>query len=310
MGNFVTISIEVELAWGRHDVGGWAICSADRSAEEHYLQRLLEICDAVGVPITFDVVGHLLLSECSGMHEGGHAPGWFEADPGTSAREHPLFYWPEVVDLIMGREVNHEIATHTFSHVLCDEISDDTLAWEIEKCVELHERAGLEAPVSVVTPRHRSVSYGVLRNAEIKILRKPKTQARKSSIGEALDRGYTLATGHPAFLLQERLGIIETYTTPYPSLAAAHLPYGQHAPMQGFQYVPRGVRKHLHRTYLDSALTAARDGEGHAHLWSHLYNIANEPQWSCIKPFLKKAGTLQENGDLEVLTMADLIDRY
>lgn len=307
----VTLSLELELGWGQHDKGGSDICSPDRSAEEEYLEKLLDACDRYELPITFDVVGHLLLESCDGSHSGPHEDGWFDADPGTDAETNPLFYWPDLPHLITERDVNHELATHTFSHVLCDEIDDQTLTWELERCIEAHEEAGLSRPETIVTPRHRPVSYDVLKKADIGGIRALKEQPHESTFGRYKQRAtfWTLDRGHPAYEPARRDGIIELYTTPYPSLTAVHLPNGQLPPLSAFQRIPVSIRQRIQRSYLMGAIETAIESDSNVHLWSHLYNLSNESQWGCIEPFLEQLGAAQENGDVEVLTMAELVDR-
>lgn len=304
----VTLSLELELGWGQHDKGGSDICSPDRSAEEQYLEKLLAACDEHGLPMTFDVVGHLLLDSCDGSHSGPHKDGWFNADPGTDAQTDPLFYWPELPDLITETNFDHELATHTFSHVLCDEVDDQTLSWELERCIEVQEDAGLPKPETIVTPRHRPVSYDVLADVGIKGIRALKQQPRESTFGRYKQRAsfWTLDRGHPAYQPAQQDGLVELYTTPYPSLTAVHLPNGQLSPLWAFQRIPLKIRQQIQRAYLEGAIETAIENNSNVHLWTHLYNLSNEAQWKCIEPFLEQLGAAQKNGDLEVLTMADL----
>lgn len=312
MTGSVTLSLEVELAWGQHDVGGSSICSPDRSAEERYLRRLLDACGEHRLPITFDVVGHLLLESCDGTHGGPHEDGWFSADPGTDGSVEPLFYWPELPGIVGERETPHELATHTFSHVLCDEVDERTLAWELERCIEGHEDAGFHPPRTLVTPRHRPAPYDVVREAGITGVRALKRQPRESTAGRYAQRAryWSLDRGHPAYEPTNRGGIVELYTTPYPSLTAVHLPNGQLSPLRAFQQIPLTWRERAQQTYLFDALETAIGEDSNVHLWTHLYNLSNEAQWSCIEPFLERLGEARRNREVEVLTMAELADRY
>lgn len=312
MTGSITVSIELELAWGQHDKGGSDIYSSDRKAEELYLERLLETCEENNLSITFDTVGHLLLESCDGTHDGPHTDGWFDADLGTNTKTAPLFYWPEIPELIKSQTVNHELATHTFSHVLCDGIDDETLSWELAKCRELHERHGFDAPETIVTPRHREASREVLHEAGIKGIRTLKRWPRESFIGRYKQRAlfWTLKRGHPAYKPKLNGDIVELYTTPYPSLTAVHLPNGQSSPLWPFQKIPLQVRKRIQRSYLYDALNTAIETGSNVHLWTHLYNMSNQAQWDVIEPFLERLGEAQENGEIEVLTMAELTHRY
>lgn len=312
MTGSVTISIELELAWGQHDKGGSDICSLDRSKEECYLNRLLETCDRYNVPVTFDVVGHLLLESCSGSHGGPHDGRWFSSDPGTDATTDPLFYWPQVAGMIANRETTHELATHTFSHVLCDEIDEQTLAWELNRCIEIHENAGFDPPTTIVTPRHRNVSYELLRNSGFEGIRTLKRHPKNSTLGRYKQRAifWTLNRGHPVYEPERRDGLVELYTTPYPSLTAVHLPNGQLSPLWPFQQIPMSVRQRIQRAYLRDSIQSAIEEDSNVHLWTHLYNLSNEAQWECLVPFFERLGRARQKGQVEVLRMADLTNRY
>mgnify|MGYP006288762517 CR=1 FL=1 len=83
MGGIVTVSIEIELGWGVHDIGAFERLSTDGGTERAVLSALLITLDRTRAPITFDAVGHLLLDGRSGDHESPHQNGGFRADPGT-----------------------------------------------------------------------------------------------------------------------------------------------------------------------------------------------------------------------------------
>ena len=116
-------SIEIELAWGWHDrerENRYESLSSDRTTETETLVWLLDIGDKYRIPFTFDIVAHLLCPSCDGSHAGPHSPGWFKEDPGTDVGTDPLFYAPDLVRMIQDARVDHEICTHTFSHVSAD----------------------------------------------------------------------------------------------------------------------------------------------------------------------------------------------
>jgi hypothetical protein len=307
MAGVVTLSMEVELAWGVHDIGEFSHLSDDGGPERAYLESLLERCEAVDVPISFDVVGHLCQSACDGAHDGPHGPEWFDADPGTDAAADPLHYAPGMLRAIRDRPTGHELCTHSYSHVRCDEVGPATLAWELERAQSLLETVTGSRTGSIVPPRHGRPPADALRDADIEIMR----MSRDTSGRNVLARAKELVIGpHPTHEPRLVDGVLETYCTTYPSLTSSALPAGQRSPAAVFRTVPVRTRQYLQRRYLNRAVDRAAATDGYCHLWCHLYDLANEYQWPVIRAFLGDLADRRDRGEVRVLTMADLNDHY
>ena len=303
MTGTVTISMEVELAWGIQDLGDFTHLSPNGQVERTYLDKLLEVCRQRHLPISFDVVGHLFLEECLGYHDGPHADGWFDGDPGTNYCEDPLFYAPDMVEAIQLSQTNHEICSHTFSHALFDEISSETARWELRQVQNIHETHIGNPTVSLVPPRHQSPPYDVLRESGLEILRPAIHQQSKTKVHRFKE---LLAGPIPTAPTKIADGIVETYCTTTPSLTAPALPSGQGESHAAFRYVPVRLRKRLHLNALKRATqNAARNG-GHLHLWCHLYDLSNELQWQTVKAYLHWLEGFREENDIRIATMKDL----
>jgi peptidoglycan/xylan/chitin deacetylase (PgdA/CDA1 family) len=302
----LTLSIEVELGWGFHDMdGGDQYFSPRRERETEYLDRLLALCDELQIPITFDVVGHLLLSDCNRSHGDGYPDGWFDADPGTNRDEDPLFYAPDLVEMIEEADVDHEICTHTFSHVLCDEVSDDVLRQELQHAEELHKRAGVGKPRSFVPPRHRPVSNGLLREHGIETIRVADfdEQHPENPIGEYVSKFTSIAPVSEPRVVD---GVIETYCSPHPTLSASFLPTGQAPAHPAYRVIPSAVRQRIHERNLKESLRRAIEHSSFVHHWTHLHNMANEEQWDTIKSFLHLSSDFVYENACEIKIMENL----
>jgi hypothetical protein len=304
MTGLLTISVEVELGWGVHDQPERDHLSADGSAERAYLEKLLRKSEVCGVPISFDIVGHLLLNRCAGIHEGPYPPGWFDADPGTSGREDPLFYAPETAEQILNSPADHELCTHTFSHLLCRRAPDELLERELSRAQALHE--AIDGPVrSFVPPRHSPPNNDVLRRSGIRTVRQAKT-AHSATIAH---RFAELTVGpHPQWEPQVVDGVLETYGTTYPSLTARSLPSGQRAQSHPvFGLFPVAARQRLHLNYLKRSTRRAIESGTPLHLWCHLFDLSNELQWSVLSSYLEYLSTIPDD-ELRIRTMHDLPD--
>ncbi|MFC4541769.1 polysaccharide deacetylase family protein [Halosolutus amylolyticus] len=113
----VVLSLDAELGWGFHDFTsppprrveagrrGWA--------------TMLSLLDEFEIPATWGVVGHLMLSSCDGRHADHPAPdGWFERERTDWRDREDLRFGPDLVTDLLEADVDHEFASHSFSHVL------------------------------------------------------------------------------------------------------------------------------------------------------------------------------------------------
>lgn len=305
MGGTVTLSIEVELGWGVHDKRSYEHLSPDGDAERAHLHLLLELCERLNLPISFNVVGHLLLHECDGHHQGPYPEGWFDEDPGTNVERNGLFYAPDVVERIAASRVPHEICTHTFSHTLAKQPAE-TVAADLAEAGRLHEQRLGAQPVSLVPPRHAPPPTDVITDAGLEIVRvgRDTSDTSRGSRFQELVAG-PLPTWQPTLAD----GIVETYCTTYPSLTAPTVVAGNRRPEHpALRAVPQSIRRYLHRRKLRRAVDrAARVGE-HVNLWCHLSDMCNTRQWPMVSRFLGYLAGRRDAGDVAVITLAGLND--
>ncbi len=87
---------------------------------------MLELCEEYDIPATWAVVGHLMLESCDGRHEEHPAPdGWFDRERGEWTDREDLRFAPDLVDALLASPVDHEFASHSFSHVLFGDAATD-----------------------------------------------------------------------------------------------------------------------------------------------------------------------------------------
>lgn len=312
----ITLSVEIELGWGVHDLTApdrYSSLSRTRDPETETLEKFLDLCEKLTIPVSFDVVGHLFLDGCTGNHHGPHTSGWFSNDPGTDVDRDPLFYAPDLVDRIAAVTVEHELCTHTFSHVLCDSVPRDVLEWELELAATVHADRGFPRPESLVPPRHRPVRNSVVREHGIRTVRvpihDPPTNAadRLAGMGRSLSR--LIGRSHPVCLPRTVNGVVETYSTLEPSLTAPFLPAGQDPAHPALRAIGLDRRQRLQRRYLREGLEATVEADSFAHFWTHLFNMSNEEQWPPVESFLRAIARRRDQGSVEILTMDALPDR-
>ena len=303
----VTLSTEIELGWGVHDVGQYYKLSDRREAETRCLDELLDACDEAGLPFSFDVVGHLFLDACEGFHESPHDEDWWDADPGTGRDADPWFYAPDMLDSIDASDVDHEVCTHSFSHVDCDHVDDEVVTWDLLEAQRQHERRYGEWTRAFVPPKHRVPPVSALHEADIEITRQhieePLSKAEKLKqflFGPLPNRPPRLSDG-----------VVTTYCATYPSLTSPVLAQGSQERAAVFRYLPFTTEqiKLLHRRKLVNAVERAKETDTPLHLWTHLYNMSNEDQLDVVRDFLAYLRVQEANSEIEVLTMDELNTR-
>jgi len=304
----ITFSLELELGWGLVQYNKLNALSPDRRAETESLERLLGLCDKLNIPLTINVVGHLLRDSPLSSYDGGHEPGWFEATPTEDPEDSPEFYAPDLINRIKTASADHEICTHTFTHVECENISRETLRWELDNVLEAHDEFGLRSPVSLVPPRHSPPPRDILREYGIDIVRAPRKRApnttdasNKFKLGIDILKGAQPIT--PPRIVE---GVVETYCTRYPSLTAPFLPSGQLDPHPSFKIIPPSVRRWLHQRNMNATLSRAIERDSHAHFWTHLWETTNGQQWPQIEQFLQRVATARERDHVRIRTMRQL----
>jgi hypothetical protein len=149
--------------------------------------KLIELFDQYNIPVTWATVGHLLLKECSDdSHDWmqripyfnnrcwKYVQGdWFDHDPHSSLEKDPEWYAPDLVESILGSVTEHEIATHTFSHIdfsykNCPrEVAED----EMQACVNAMKTYNLKME-SICFPSGTWGHTEILKKYGIKIYRK------------------------------------------------------------------------------------------------------------------------------------------
>jgi hypothetical protein len=151
-----TLWIELELAWGllhRRKINLRKLTKVSIRVRE-ILDEIFALLEKYQVPVTWTVVGHLLLNHCkrdSGIpHSEMPRPNyswlkedWYRYDPCTDLKSAPAWYGRDLMDRIVKyvneSELPHEIGCHTFSHQLFGDpgCTEDLARKEIEKCMEL-----------------------------------------------------------------------------------------------------------------------------------------------------------------------------
>lgn len=295
------ISIDTEMAWG---------ISHRPSERYHYpaervdLARLIELFDRYRIPATWAVVGHLMLERCEPAGGVRHPeiirpdfpwlPGdWFDHDPCTDVSRNPDRYAPDLVRLITEAEVDHEIASHGFSHMMAGEPGCSREAFESELRAAVAAAASHELTLrSIVYPRNSIGHVDLLR-----------------AHGFVAYRGRSVrppAAGRWQRLVDRAVGSERTVVRPALENTLWNLPasvlYDLDRHRRSRQLWVRQIERRLGQAVRRSALF---------HLWFHPHNLRAEPEaaLSGLERLCRAAARHREAGRLDTVTMGTLADR-
>jgi peptidoglycan/xylan/chitin deacetylase (PgdA/CDA1 family) len=123
----LTISIDLELAWGV-----WDTLTADKihlaeTAERPICAALIELFDRFQVPATWAMVA-ALLDEASSMSRPGSRTCW---------------YAPDIIERLVGAKVAHEIGSHSGRHIYFDNALASEARADLDFARDVHRANGL-----------------------------------------------------------------------------------------------------------------------------------------------------------------------
>jgi peptidoglycan/xylan/chitin deacetylase (PgdA/CDA1 family) len=136
MAGKLTISIDLELAWGVWDHLTPEDLRLAESAERPICAALIELFDRHQVPATWAVVA-ALLDEASAATRPGAKAGWFA---------------PDIVERLSRNTAGHEIGSHSGRHIYFDDATAAEARADLEFARAVHRAHGL-AFRSFVFPR-------------------------------------------------------------------------------------------------------------------------------------------------------------
>jgi peptidoglycan/xylan/chitin deacetylase (PgdA/CDA1 family) len=286
MAGKLTVSIDLELAWGFWDILTPEILRLSETVERPICDKLVELFDRYHIPATWAVVA-AVLDRASAQGRPGNEASW---------------YAPEIVERIRAAKVAHEIGSHGGRHVYYDRMSAAEAADDLEFIKQIHRDNGL-ALDSFVFPRNAIGHLDLLARAGLRTFR-------------GSDTGWVRL----APKLGSRAGKIVTFADkilPIPPAPARAARSGGLIDIPGSMLLPGrdGARRFIlpavSRAKLATGLAwAQRRGETF-HFWFHpcnFYYRADE-QFATLEWLLARAAEEASRGRLEICTMGSYAPR-
>jgi peptidoglycan/xylan/chitin deacetylase (PgdA/CDA1 family) len=307
----LTISIDVELAWGWCDS---PIGIAERrtiSGERQVVRNILAIFNRYGIRATWAVIAHLIRHDCQFNGQLPHPEfprpvqrnekrDWFFQHPTTPAD--PLWYGPDIIEEIRTATPQQEIGSHGFAHIIYDEQATNRAAVveDIRLAKDLHERHELPF-ASFVFPRNVVGFRDVLAHAGI--------HAFRGNTRRVYDR-FPSPARRAANLLQFIAPLPAPVVLPsVDELGLVNVP-------DSMLLIGRGGLRRLISTRSlilkgTSALDAAAARKRVFHLWFHPSNFVSntDKQFYVLQRLLEHATRLIRQGHIELLTMGEIARR-
>ncbi len=309
------LSLDVELAWGVHDRIDPATVPFEQV--EEIIAALLELFDRHEVPVTWALVGHLLLDGCDRGAGGLAHPemprprhrwlegDWYRHDPCGPADRHPAWYQPRLAQLILAAAVPHDIGCHGFSHVIIGDAGCDaeTARAEMQAAAAAVESATGVRPTSFVFPRNSIGHLSTLRDARFRIYRElDRSWMERAPVPEAVRKLLRI--------LDLFLPIVPPAVEPSEVLPGLWSVPGSMllTRAEGFRrLIPAALRSNKAIGGIERAIRTGRI----FHLWFHPWNLLDRGEivLKALDAILKHAARRAEEGKLRLATMADLIPR-
>lgn len=310
-----TISLDFELIWGTLDLFGTEgfdeACKVER---REVIDRLLELFNEFEISATWCTVGHLFLEDCRSdenikhpeiippQHKW-HQGDWFIHDPCNNEAASPLFYGKSLVEKIINNPVKQEIGSHGFSHVIFGDegCSVETARSEIAECVRVAKNFDLDLS-SFAFPRDQVGHLNVLKEYGF------------TSYRGQIPKWYEEGENRNILKRLAHFTDVLLATTP-PTVMPSYTPDGLwNIPGSMIFFPMHGVRRHIPMSLrVKRAVKGLREAVSRKrifHLWFHPTNMAYgiDQMFDGLRQIIQSADKLREQGDLEILTMSEIVN--
>jgi peptidoglycan/xylan/chitin deacetylase (PgdA/CDA1 family) len=281
----LTISIDLELAWGVWDIVTPDDLRLAEAAERPICTALLDLFDRYQVAATWAMVAALLDQRSA------------QAQPGSNACWHA----PDIVERIVNARVGHEIGSHGGRHIYFADIAEAEAREDLAFASDVHRANGLPFR-SFVFPRNAVGHLGALADAGLRTFRGPDVgwtgAARRAGrkIGQAVNLADKMLPIPPP-------AVIATHGGRLVDIPGSMLLLGRNGPR-------RFVLPAVTRAKLDMGLRRARRSGGTFHLWFHPSNFyyRRDEQLDTLAWFLARAADEAGRGRIEIRTMGGYAD--
>jgi len=278
----LTISIDLELAWGAWDTLTAEHIRLAETAERAICAALIALFDRYEVRATWAMVA-ALLDEPSAASRPGDKACW---------------YAPDIVEQLVHARAAHEIGSHSGRHIYFDEVSASQALADLEFAREVHRANGLPF-VSFVFPRGAGGHLDQLARVGLRTF-------------NYADAGWTVAAArmgrHGARIANLADKLLPIPPHPVEARTRADLiELDRSMLLMGRNGVRRFVLPEITRAKFRLGLARARRTGGTFHFWFHPSNFyyRRDEQLATLAWCLAHAAEEAGRGRIEIRTMGD-----
>jgi len=317
--------IDVELAWGKVHRAKIDLPRVERTSIDvrRILDSLLGLLERYQIPVTWSILGHLMLTSCNKNESSGKPhpdmprpnytwlnDDWYRYDPCTDIQTDPAWYGKDIVSRIVRfaseSKTTHVIGCHSFSHQLFgDPGCNEKLAKaELKKCIELMEFNYCIAPKIFTFPREYVGHIEVLRELGFAAFRGTPTKLypclkMERTVSNLIKTYFSLFTQFMSYYLFYPPHVV-TVENPVPGLwsVRACLAYNK-KPLIPLRLVTHKVIQGINRAIQKRRIFS---------IGMHLRDFCEEQSLlSSFEEVLSYVCRRKEEGVLEVKTMSELV---
>jgi len=310
------LSLDTELIWGSFHQFSPAQFEAGYPDVRGAIRAIVNLLERYEIPATWAVVGHLFLDRCERNDAGIAHPelihprqsywkeDWYSRDPCSDLRRNHLWYGPDILDMIQRARTKQEIGSHSFAHPRYGdrEFTREAAASDLDASLAAARARGLELR-SFVYPGNSEAYQELLHDRGF-------TAYRGTGPDEDRVRRLPAPLQRPTRLATQVLA-----TTPLVGRPVERLPGLWDIPASMLLLTRTGLRRlSTHRARMHrvrAGIAAARRGGSVFHLWTHPWNLADDPAFHLplLEDVLELVASERDADRLHVETMASMAAR-
>lgn len=300
----VVVSVDAELAWGFHDLFPLSAEREQRMTQvRDRWKTLVDLFDQYDISATWAVVGQLLAKDPSQYHEQHPiSEEWFETAQENYKHNPEWWRGTELIRTIEAADANHEIGSHSFSHVVFSEVPEEIALAESRFSKQIGVDNGIDF-ISFVFPRNKIDHEHVLSETGFTCYRgeRPNTTPQLPGLqGMAMLGRYITGQAQPPPVKPtiDEHGLVNIPASmylggfrdwPWSTLAAIHSD-------PGARLAKLGINRACEETKL-------------FHLWLHPNDLTDRRYIKRLRDVFSHISTKRQRGELRVETMGEIADR-